>query len=198
MARYYTEEGITKIAEAYAGLRGRCVNLQQRFIEYKFMNAKAREFALHGLSRRLGVLIRCIDNTFRIIPPQMEEVPTSDATQDATIQLQAFIINVSGCLDNLAWIWVVERNILKANGARLSPKEIGLRTPNVSVRESLPDGFREYLESIADWFAYLESYRHALAHQIPLYIPPYAIDPRNEADTMRSRRRSRRALCGAS
>jgi hypothetical protein len=95
--------------------------------------------------------------------------------------LQAFIINVFGCLDNLAWIWVVERKILKTNGARLSPKEIGLRTPNVSVRESLPEGFRKYLESIADWFAYLESYRHALAHQIPLYIPPYAIDPRNEA-----------------
>lgn len=35
------------------------------------------------------------------------------------------------------------------------------------------------LESISDWFKYLEDYRHALAHRIPLYVPPFSIAPDN-------------------
>ncbi|MHA1523493.1 MAG: hypothetical protein ACTSY1_03690 [Alphaproteobacteria bacterium] len=31
-----------------------------------------------------------------------------------------------------------------------------------------------------NWFEYLENYRHALAHRIPPYIPPYAVTPENE------------------
>jgi len=27
---------------------------------------------------------------------------------------------------------------------------------------------------------YLESYRHTLAHRVPLYIPPHMVDPSNE------------------
>jgi hypothetical protein len=49
VTRYYTDESITKIAEAYVGLRERCLNLQQRFMEYNFVNPRAHEFALHGL-----------------------------------------------------------------------------------------------------------------------------------------------------
>jgi hypothetical protein len=180
MARYYTDEAIKKLEDAYADLQGRCIHLQQRCMEYKFGNEQAKEFALHGFSRRLSSLVRCIANTFRAIPPELDGVPTSDATLDAAIQVQTFIINVFGCLDNLAWVWVSERNITKANGAPLPPEWIGLRTPNMLVRTSLGEELHRYLESITEWFEYLEDYRHALAHRIPLYIPPYAIAPNNE------------------
>jgi hypothetical protein len=180
VARYYTDEGIAKLEEAYAGLQQRCMTIQQRCMTHNFVNAQAQEFASHGLSRRLSSLVRCIVNTFHAIPPELEGVPTSDVTHDAEIQLQAFVINVFGCLDNLAWMWVLERNIMTASGAPLSPQQVGLRTPNALVRASLGEEFRRYLESIGEWFEYLEDYRHALAHRIPLYIPPYAIAPQNE------------------
>jgi hypothetical protein len=77
-------------------------------------------------------------------------------------------------------MWVLERNITKPNGAPLPPEWIGLRTTNTLVRTSLTEDLRRYLESIAAWFEYLEDYRHALAHRIPLYIPPFAIAPNNE------------------
>jgi len=180
MTRYYTDEGLEKLGEAYFGLRGRCMHLQQRCMEFGFENAQAKEYAEHGFSRRLSGLVRCIENAFSVIPPEFEGVPASDAIHDTEIQVQAFIINVFGCLDNLAWVWVLERHITKSDGQPVPPEWIGLRTPNKLVRKSLSDDLRKYLEDATPWFEYLEDYRHALAHRIPLYIPPFAIDPKNE------------------
>ena len=36
--------------------------------------------------------------------------------------------------------------------------------------------FQEYLTAADPWFEYLENYRHALAHRVPLYIPPKRFD----------------------
>ncbi|HUE12128.1 MAG TPA: hypothetical protein VMQ54_14350 [Steroidobacteraceae bacterium] len=180
MTKYYTDEGIEKLRDAYADLRGRRMRLQQRCMEFSFGNDRAKEYAVHGFSRRLSGLVRCIENTFSAIPPELESVPASDATHDAEIQVQAFIINVFGCLDNLAWMWVLERNITKPNGAPVPPEWVGLRAANTLVRASLGEELRRYLEGTAEWLEYLEDYRHALAHRIPLYVPPFAIDPKNE------------------
>jgi hypothetical protein len=93
--------------------------------------------------------------------------------------VQAFIFNIFGCLDNLAWVWVLERNVKKSDGARLPSEWVGLRTTNKAVRDSLGEEFRQFLESMSNWFAYLEDYRHALAHRIPLYVPPFSIASNN-------------------
>jgi hypothetical protein len=105
----------------------------------------------------------------------MEDVPTLDQTQDVAIQVQAFIFNVFGCLDNVAWIWVLERNVTKTDGTRLPSEWISLRTKNEAVRKSFGHDLRQYLDGMSSWFDYLEDYRHALAHRIPLYVPPFAI-----------------------
>jgi hypothetical protein len=181
MTKYYTDEALEKLEGASADLQGRWMRLVQRCIDHQFRNAEAREFALHGFGRRMGSLVRCIDNTFSAIPPELDRVPSSDETEDAAIQVQSFIINVFGCLDNLAWVWVLEGNITKPNGGPIPQEWVGLRRQNTLVRTSFSEEFQIYLESICDWFDYLEDYRHALAHRIPLYIPQYAIDPRNEA-----------------
>jgi len=181
MARYYSDETIKLLKGEHARLHWRSFQLQQRCIEYKFRNEQAKKFALHGFSRRLGTLVRCIDNIFRAIPPELDGVPTFDQTQDAAIQVQAFIFNVFGCLDNLGWVWVLERNITKPNGMPFPPEWVGLRAVNTAVRDSLGQELRKYLESISDWFEYLEDVRHALAHRIPLYVPPFSIAPDNES-----------------
>jgi hypothetical protein len=78
-------------------------------------------------------------------------------------------------VDDLAWIWVLEKDISKSDGKDLPDTWVGFRRDNSRVQESLPQELREYLEEINDWFKMLENYRHAVAHRIPPYIPPYII-----------------------
>jgi hypothetical protein len=45
------------------------------------------------------------------------------------------------------------------------------------VRASLPADYAIYVEGFDPWFKYVENYRHALAHRIPLYIPSRQYTP---------------------
>jgi hypothetical protein len=83
------------------------------------------------------------------------------------------VLNAIGCVDNLAWVWVYERNVRAKNGAVLDPKSIGLWKPKVQA--SLSKGFCEYLRSRRSWFEGVNDFRDSLAHRIPLYIPPYVV-----------------------
>tara|TARA_R110000787_G_scaffold1497_6_gene6261 strand:- start:31356 stop:31796 length:441 start_codon:yes stop_codon:yes gene_type:complete len=65
------------------------------------------------------------------------------------------------------------------NGSDLPNVYVGLREKNKLVRASFRPEFREYLKSIDKWIGNLEDFRHALAHRIPLYIPPYCIPEDN-------------------
>jgi hypothetical protein len=193
LARYYSDENIKILEDDRAHLRWRCLQLRQRFMGHQFRNEQATEFALQGFSRRLSTLVRCIENTLCTIPPDLDGIPTLDQTHDVAIQVQAFIFNVFGCLDNFAWVWVLEQNVTKPDGASLPPEWVGLRTQNKVVRDSLGQELRQYLEGMSDWFTYLEDYRHALAHRIPLYVPPFSVNP-NNADRYRELERSIFAL----
>jgi hypothetical protein len=124
------------------------------------------------------VLWWCIENTFRTIPPELDRVPTSYQTQDVAIQVQAFIFNLFGCLDNLAWVWVLERNIDKM------PDRKPLRRENIDLQWLKANNFltqelARLTDECSNWFAYLKDYRHALAHRIPLYVVPFMISPDN-------------------
>jgi hypothetical protein len=174
MAKYYSDENIRRLADERANLRWRGLQLQQRCLEYHFKNETAKEFAIQGFARRFSTLIKCIENTFCTIPPDLDGVPGLDQTKDVAIQVRAFIFNLFGCLDNLTWVWVLERNITKPDGTPLPPRSIGFDV--TSVRNSLTQELRTLLDSFSDWFKYLKDYRHALAHRIPLYVPQFSID----------------------
>jgi hypothetical protein len=80
-----------------------------------------------------------------------------------------------GCLDNLAWIWVTEKQLKTARGKPLTGNLVGFSRRN--IYESFSTEFQHYLEGLNGWFEGMEGYRHALAHRIPLYIPPFAVHP---------------------
>lgn len=50
------------------------------------------------------------------------------------------------------------------------------RKSNKIIRCSFSQSFREYLGSQKEWYKNLENFRHALAHRIPLYVPPFALN----------------------
>ena len=125
--------------------------------------------------RRLGYLFRCIENAYSIIPLSLQGLPDRNQLVDTTINLHAFWINIFGAIDNLAWVWVKERHVVKIDGNELPDTWIGLKRSNTIVRESFSPQFKAYLEDIDGWFDAIEGYRDGLAHRIPLYIPPYRV-----------------------
>jgi hypothetical protein len=125
-------------------------------------------------------VLRGTQNVFKVLPPDQEGIPTDDSRHDAEINIQAALMNAFGATDNLAWVWLKEKKTGK-NGKPLDKSEVGLRKRNDRVRSTFSEDFQHYLLSRDDWFDGLVDYRDALAHRIPLYIPPYMFDPKDEA-----------------
>ncbi|WP_072389586.1 hypothetical protein [Hyphomicrobium sp. CS1BSMeth3] len=179
---YYSADALVRAREGLAAVPGKQEVLQARFLMHPFKVQRAREFAHHGFVRRTATLARSVANVFALIPPErIEPLDDHDVRHDAEINIQAAVFSAFAAVDNLAWIWVIEKDVLQPNGEKIRPEWVGLRPKNWVVRDTLPDKLREFVAGFDEWFAGIDNYRHALAHRIPLYIPPYCIDPKNAA-----------------
>ncbi len=58
-------------------------------------------------------------------PPRISWAPDPSAILDATVCLQAFVLNVQGCIDNLAHIWVREKGLTGEDGGPLDGSRVG-------------------------------------------------------------------------
>lgn len=161
----------------------KCQSLVESYLSRNYKDSRAREYAVHGFSRRLKTLTQCIDNVFKILPPDRTELPSIDELFDAMINIQAFVFNLFGSIDNLAWIWVWEKPVRREDGSEIHKSKIGLGNGEKYkyVRGSFSPGFQQHLTELHNWFDYLENFRHALAHRIPLYIAPCSIPRDKEA-----------------
>src|SRR5262249_54414608 len=123
--------------------------------------------------RRLNLLRTAIDQVFTALPPERDGIPEEDEILGATIAIQAFVVNVVGCVDNLAWVWVYEKSVKASNGQELDRKSVGFWKREVQA--SMSQKFRVYLDERKAWFDSINNFRDALAHRIPFYIPPYGV-----------------------
>jgi len=192
MAPYFSTENLAKLQYARQEVHKQFAELRQRYITRKYRSDRAREYATHGFGRRLGTLVRAIEQVYEILPPEREDIPERDEVVDATIAIQSFVLNTFGCLDNLAWILVYEKDIKGKDGNELDPKRVGLGSKEVRI--SFTDEFRAYLDSRQKWFENLRDFRDSLAHRIPLYIPPYIVTPANVDEYNRLEQASGEAL----
>jgi hypothetical protein len=142
---------------------------------HRFTRENAWEYGNQGFMRRVGTLRRCIENAFSLVPPETEAIPNRHVLNDAQINVQAFFANVYGCLDNLAWVWVYERGL----EGKIQRNRVGLRVQNTEMRLAFSEAFQEFLRSRDVWMEHVIEYRDALAHRIPLYIPPGGVPTRN-------------------
>lgn len=191
---YFTAEALDDLHQGLEELHDQFAELRERYVLRPFQNAGAREHADHGFSRRLSTMVRCVDRVFEILPPDGADIPTRDETVDATINIQSFVMNAFGCCENLAWIWVLERGVVRPNGAALPAGRVGLSATYQSVRDSFSPAFRGYLDGREAWFAHLKDFRDALAHRIPLYIPPHTVAPEDGAQYQALGRAAQAAL----
>lgn len=176
----FSAEALNKLQAELRAVPGKQAALQELYLLRPFRDDRAREFAHHGFVRRLKTLARCTERVFAIIPPEQREPPGRDSRNDAEVFIQAAVFSTFGAADNLAWIWVTERDLKQANGNALPEQWVGLRRTNRLVRESMPAVLRDYFAGLDGWFDALEGYRHGLAHRVPLYIPPYVVLAENE------------------
>lgn len=164
-------------AEQYTQLEGEWKSLSEelpeewvslaRDVPSLLSQEQAREHIIYGAARRLMIITRCLKNVFKIFPIRRTQLLDDDERNDLEINLHAFLINIHGLPDNLAWAYVLERQI------SINPFDVGLFQRK--TKEHLPLTLREYLESISSWHQdYAKNYRDALAHRIPPYVPPAA------------------------
>ena len=81
---YFSEDVLLKFRADCESIYERKTKLTEAYLTYHYTNEKAREHAQHGFSRRLEVLVRCIYNTFTILPPEMDSLPDKEMLLDAT------------------------------------------------------------------------------------------------------------------
>lgn len=168
----YSEEQVQWMRTDFEGLSRRKTTLMEGYILREYSDGHAQEYARHGFCRRIQIMAHCIGGVFTKLPPNRDEVPSDEVVRDATVYLQAFVFNAFGSMDNLAHIWVSERDVKRGNGKALGRMEIGFGKKYRWVMESLPPEFGQHLVDIEAWLEYLADFRHALSHRIPLYIPP--------------------------
>jgi hypothetical protein len=178
---YYEGEVVRQLYRELINTRRLKLELMLRFMQRRYRSDDGEMYAQQGFCRRFATLQFCIEEVFRLLPPEQERIPEDNAIQLAAIHLQTFLINVFGCVDNLAWTWVAETNLVGANGQQINRKAVGLRAQNAAVRNSFPQDFRDYLQTRDDWLSIVTEVRDALAHRVPLYIPPHFVQPVNAA-----------------
>ena len=133
---FFSDETVEQLVDAAATVKARAYDLIGAFLSHDYASDPAREHAHHGFSRRVSMLSHCIRRVFRDLPPDLDGLPDESVVIDATINIQAFVFNAFGALDNLAWIWVSERVIKRADGRELDRTQIGLTDKYATVRAS--------------------------------------------------------------
>lgn len=138
-------------------------------------NAGARQYLLQGCGRRILTIRHALRNVYSLFPPSRTTKLSQEELADAQINVHAFMMNLYGFFENCAWVlWHLKGLVVYVKNRR----EIGLFS--AKLQRHFPDKLQAYLANPErqQWHAeYLKSYRDALAHRIPVYLPPSEMTP---------------------
>lgn len=180
---YYSEDQIAELEQKRFNVLADLVELKlELLIQGKNLdpNSQTCEHLVQGAGRRIAVIRRAVENIFRLFPLSTNHPLSTDTLEDVQINLHAFLINLAGIYDNWAWAYVSKHGLEGRIGGR---KKIGMFIE--ATRSKLPIPLKDYLVSTSSktWYEeYAKSYRDALAHRIPPYIPPAAFTQEESID----------------
>lgn len=168
----YSAELIQQLEREHSDVTRALDRLQLTTIKagYSLTSPRAKEHLIHGAGRRVKVLRRCLNNVFKLFPPSQTMPLESDDLSEVQVSLHAFVMNLYGVFENLAWTFVIRHSLEDSIG---DYRRVGMFLR--STQRHLPPELRDYLvkQQMVTWHDdYLKNYRDALAHRIPLYIPP--------------------------
>jgi hypothetical protein len=145
LKRYFSKDQLADIRAKFLAVEGKANRLVVRYVGHRFKNALAKEFAHHGFGRRVGTMRRCMENVWKTLPPATLKVPAKSKLYDVQMNIQAFVTNLYGSVDNRAWLWVHERSLSE----KIPRSHVGLRKRHTALRSSLSDEFQAYLVDYA-------------------------------------------------
>ncbi len=191
----YTDKSITQLTNEWHALTTPKVKLDLALYDLanRLKSPRARVFLTQGVMRRLGLIEHALDRIYDIFPPERSEFLSKIETNDLTSFLQAFVINVYGILENIAWVCVLE-------GSHPDPvlehHKIGIFKK--STQQYMPQRLVGYLksESLKQWYdEYARIYRDSTAHRIPPYLPSVKMTPEDCENYKRLEAGAMHALC---
>jgi hypothetical protein len=140
-------------------------------------NEDVQKYLKYGVGRRLKVIQLSARRIYELFPPSQVEALPKETINEVQIYLQAFVINVAGIFDNWAWAFVLRHGLLDD----LKGGKFGVGMFVKPTQQRLPTSLRTYVTTtIKSWSeTYIKDFRDALAHRIPLYVPPSRIDPKD-------------------
>jgi len=179
----FSEEESEKLKYRHYELTFECLNICTDFIRHQYKCEKSLEYVTQGISRRVKIIEACIDNIYEIAPLNQKEKLSKNNVTNLNINLHAFFINIYGVLDNLSCIYLFEKDVKDIDNIN-----IGLRKKQTTKHFS--ENIKTALENKKDWLEYIENFRHALAHRIAPYVPPYRIseEDKQKYDTLLKQR----------
>jgi hypothetical protein len=135
---------------------------------------QARHFALYGVGRRLEILWSAFRSILDAVPVDRTTPLTRDEGRAVSRDLNTLYINIVGVIDNYAWV-------LRHEGGSAAVRALPANRMGLFVKAFLKDPcfapLAPRLKPFQAWFTELRSRRDPAAHQIPLYVPPTALDP---------------------
>jgi hypothetical protein len=132
----------------------------------------AREYLHRGVGRRLNIIHLAISQIYDLFPPSRQQPLAKSTLNEVQVYLHAFVVNLSGIFDCWAWAFILRHGLLSRVGG---PRDVGMFLQK--TQRFLPSDLKTYVatDPIKSWHEeYMKSFRDALAHRIPLYIPPSA------------------------
>jgi len=178
----YSEELLKQINDGFESFSQDYSKIVEKllFIEHKIKNKIAREYLMHGIKRRVDILEQCIFSIFELFPPDTEKLIGIHNITKVNVNLHAFLINIYGIIENLALFIAYELNLFDQSIPEIKQrKKVGLFRKDFQklLPKTLQDYFLNNLE-INKWYdEYAKSYRDALAHRIPPFVPPMQLNP---------------------
>lgn len=173
----YTETTLAELEVAYracgrdtAAVLDSCANI----IAVSSVDSLAARYLAQGVMRRLKTLYRALWQVYQTFPPERVELLAEEERLDVAIALQASTVNVFGVLDNIAWVVVHDAGGLAETVK--SPHAVGLFRKELVAYMSPP--LRSFVDrpDIGRWYAeHLKEFRDAIAHRLPVYLPPYEV-----------------------
>ncbi|MEI8173655.1 MAG: hypothetical protein WCH07_09260 [Deltaproteobacteria bacterium] len=177
---HYREDDVVEMQVKVADTRFHYYELTMQIASFasNLSKERAREYMHQGVNRRLGILHRCFENIFRLFPPDQMEKLSGNNRIDIEINLHAFLINIYGIIENIGLALAHENELIPVKSERKG-ESIGVNLFKMKFSGRLNPKLKEYLvkPKIQEWYRnYAKNYRDALAHRIPPYVPPAALN----------------------
>lgn len=172
---FYNNEAIKKIEEEFRLFQidksqyAEIIRLIMIIVDGISPQTQLYHFAYYGLLRRIKILNKCVENIFSIRNFYSESIPSDDELTSITINLQCFIINLYGILENLAWLYAI---CIDFKGSKFDNSFFAKKR---KLLNTLPENIKKSFIGDGKWLDHIKKIRDLLAHQVPLYIPPYCV-----------------------